>query len=72
MFGSHPLRLTRERVTILECGSVPSNNRLKLTRGEGGSHSSGAPSRASRARSFLSRRAQLNAVLSGPQGTGGE
>src|SRR5262249_14282521 len=35
------------------------------TRGEGGSHSSGAPSRASRARSFLSRRAQLNAVFGG-------
>src|SRR5262249_49265505 len=42
------------------------NNALKLTRGEGGSHSSGAPSRASRARSILSRRARLNAVLCGP------
>ena len=47
---------------------TPTNNALKLTRGEGGSHSSGAPSRASRARSFLSRRAQLNAVFYGRKG----
>src|SRR5262249_41194683 len=42
---------------------APPNNALKLTRGEGGSHSSGAPSRASRARGILCRRAQLNAVF---------
>jgi len=45
---------------------VRSNNRLNLTRGESGSHSSGAPSRASRTGSILSRRAQLKRVLGGP------
>src|SRR5262249_14925382 len=44
------------------------NNALKLTRGERGSHSSGAPSRASRARGIMSRRAQLNAVFDGRGG----
>src|SRR5262249_41042475 len=49
----------------MECWRQPSNNALKLTRGEGGSHSSGAPSRASRARGIMIRRAQLNAVFGG-------
>jgi hypothetical protein len=43
----------------------PANNALKLTRGEGRSHFRGAPSRALRARGFMSRRAQLNAVFCG-------
>jgi hypothetical protein len=37
---------------------MPPNNRLKLTRGEGASHASGAHARASRARGVVSRRAQ--------------
>ena len=44
----------------------PSNKRLKLTRGEGGSHGCGAHSRAWRVRGVIKRRAQLNRVFGGP------
>jgi len=44
--------------------STPPNNRLKLTRGDGASHASGAHARASRARGIVSRRAQLKRARS--------
>jgi hypothetical protein len=42
------------------------NNRMKLTRGEGGAHGRGAHSCAARVRIVLSRPAQLIRVFDGP------
>jgi hypothetical protein len=54
-----------EKVGVMK-NRPASNNRMKLTRGEGGSHGSRAHSRAAGAGSVLSRRAELIRVLARP------